>query len=179
MDDGEREALDRFRGGLEGWALDHAKHRTAKGLPRLAFLGLSCWFDQAARYASGKRAGLAAWQWFFDRFQPARAADAEVLYRGLRCTLAHQYGTENVALTHGNPSLHGERRGDNILVLNIETLIEEAQAAFALLMAEAETDADLRARLVRAADEIIAPILLVPSRDLPRRLRPSGWSTCR
>jgi hypothetical protein len=167
----ERSELERLRGSLYDWAFADIR-RAAESeldLARLAFVGLASWIDTLSLiFTGGKGQGPEAWGRFFSRYVPRYRdpPDAKLLSHGFRNALLHEYGTRQVALTHGRPERHWALDG-GIRTLDLGTLLDEFDAAFESFYADLERDTDLRARALPRISGLLSPVNLSPSAVAP------------
>jgi len=142
------------------WALADVKRAAELGLPRLAFVGLAAWAETLTLlHTGGKHKGKGAWRSFARKYlaKVRSDADADVLYVGMRCALSHEYGTRDVALTDGHPEQHRQVIG-GLLMLNLESLIEEFEQAFDTFYDDLLRDAELRRVVLPKTKGLLAPV---------------------
>lgn len=161
----ENEQLDRIRQSLGGWALADIR-RASVGNPRLAFIGLASWLDTISYLYAPKpknkrrKKGLNAWLEFLPRYTRYKTQEeVELLCDGLRNALLHEYGTRGVALTDANPQHHLMQHGE-VLVLNLDDLVSECEAAFESFCEDIKNDEDVRARVLPRSAGLLAPVEL-------------------
>lgn len=85
--------------------------------------------------------------------------DVKRLYDGFRGALSHEFGTRGVALTHRHPEHHWRLAGD-VRIINVESLIDVCEEAFANLCADLERDAGLRARVLPKTHGLLVPVTI-------------------
>jgi hypothetical protein len=88
--------------------------------------------------------------------------EVKLLCDGLRNALLHEYGTRGVALTDANPQHHLMQHGE-VLVLNLDDLVSECEAAFESFCDDIENDEDVRARVLPRSAGLLAPVELAHS----------------
>ncbi len=156
----EREQLDRLYSSLyapEGLA---AVRETPNALIR--FEALANWIDKVSRLSTGRKTrGEPAWRHFARKYLARQVSDREVhlLYDGVRCKLSHEWGTKDVLLTHEDPDAHWTYE-HGLLVLNLETLMEEYDAAFMAFYEALRSDATLRHLVLPHVDALVAPVVI-------------------
>lgn len=159
----EREQIARLRQSLEGWALGDVKKAASEevDLPRLAFVGLAAWIDTLTYLRFGKnKPARDAWAGFFREYLPERTSDSELLRVGLRNKLLHEYGTRDIALTHGEADAHWTTPIGGLRIVNLDSLISELETAYNRFLVKIEEDPDLRRRVLDRSTGLLAPVTL-------------------
>lgn len=103
--------------------------------PLVTYLLLSCAIDIIAGFYSGRdemnpRPGTLGRQ--YKEFLKAYMSnyDPEIIYKGLRCALAHNFVLDpTLALITGRPELHNQIDHQNRLTINMENMLDEFELA--------------------------------------------------
>jgi hypothetical protein len=115
-----------------------------------------------ARLYSGQRNGLNTWRAFIRAYLPHRMHEEREVKRlndGLRNALSHEYGTRDVLLTHANSRLHWTLNG-GARILDLNSLLDEFEAAFEKFYADLKAEPALRARVVPQVQGLLVPIIV-------------------
>ena len=156
--------LDRIRKCLYDQALLDIRCAVDSGqdrLARLALVGMAAWLDTVARLA-GPRAneqGADAIRRFVSAYMPEGRGRDRLLYRAFRCALLHEYGPGGVELTRERPDAHGRSdRLSGAVVIDLESLAGELEAAWWRFYDACRTDPDLRREVGRRGRGLLTAI---------------------
>lgn len=157
----DRDRIDTLRDRLG--ALLGQVRRAADSKDRLqllAFVGLVSWIDVAGRLFMGGSANTKGRMGeFMDRYAEKYSPFKREIYDGIRNPLLHEFGTRHVWLGHAQPERHlTEAHG--AVFFNLETMVEDFEAAFKAFLTDLEGNPELRARVLPMVDGLIAPIRL-------------------
>jgi hypothetical protein len=119
---------------------------------RLAFIGATAWLDAVAIVAWPRtqptQRGLKPTRKWVNAYMPEWYGQGRSLYVGLRCALLHNYSTQGFALSHGDRARHHKEveleSGERRILVNIESLVDEFEAAWHRFYATCESDRRLR-----------------------------------
>jgi hypothetical protein len=152
MESSEQAELEHLRQSLHGWALLDLEKTVKAGAKVGAFILAGNLLDVLARLAyskPGEKNAKAAWDEFVPVYLPAYEGSAELLYRGFRSAISHNYSLDGIRLVDGRDYGHrhwtveqGER------VLHLETFVADLRAAFDALYEKLHSDPVLRQRVL-------------------------------
>jgi hypothetical protein len=104
MEPSEQAELEHLRQSLHGWALSDIEKTVKAGAKVGAFILAGNLLDVLARLAhsnAGEKNAKAAWDEFVPVYLPAYEGSAELLYRGFRGAISHNYSLDGIRLVDG------------------------------------------------------------------------------
>ena len=137
-----QDASDTFYEVFEKWVLRSiestfettSNNPPSKGSPLAAYLLLSCAIDILAGFYSGRNPKISGsignqYKAFVGKYM--KSYSPEILYKDLRCNMAHNFILgEGLGLTFNNSELHNTRNGDGRIIKNFDNLFSDLKRAF-------------------------------------------------
>ncbi len=144
---------------FDGWVEDSIfyiyqglkEDKSNKTTPLMAYLLVSCAIDFIAGFYAGRdtknSTGLGKQYKDFVRNFMA-GYDEDILYKHLRCALAHNFALGDILLTHNNSSVH-LKKYKGVLALNFENFFNDYKIAVEKYFSMLDIDIDLQNKFLK------------------------------